>query len=201
MTRPPACMRWISTWPRGSVRLREGDAFAVEASAAAQACRNMTGAQITARFTSEQTMRRFALEKERFHRYGAARHRVRTVRLSTDIGSLELHGISCTEKAEISVDMGSIELEGSLAGSIRVDCGMGSAELRIPGRKITVTASSAAWAALSWAGAASAALAQIRLKTQTRPRCSTWNAAWALLRLFSPDAASCTGVCGFALTR
>ena len=27
--------------------------------------------------------------------------------------------------------MGSIELEGSLAGNIRVDCGMGSAELRI----------------------------------------------------------------------
>ena len=56
----------------------------------------------------------------------------RTVRLSTDIGSLELHGISCTEKAEISVGMGSVELEGSLAGGIRVDCGMGSAELRIP---------------------------------------------------------------------
>ena len=57
---------------------------------------------------------------------------MRTVRLSTGMGSMKLQGLACTEKAEIDVGMGSIELEGSLAGNIRVDCGMGSAELRIP---------------------------------------------------------------------
>ena len=64
----------------------------------------------------------------------------RTVRLSTGMGSMKLQGLACTEKAEIDVGMGSIELEGSLAGNIRVDCGMGSAELRIPGRRLTATA-------------------------------------------------------------
>lgn len=64
----------------------------------------------------------------------------RTVRLSTGMGSMKLQGLACTEKAEIDVGMGSIELEGSLAGNIRVDCGMAAQSCASPGRRLTATA-------------------------------------------------------------
>lgn len=117
----------------GSVRLREGDAFAVEASAGSAGVPEYDWGADNGTFYLRTDDADVLLWKKSAFTVTMPRGTVfRTVRLSTDIGSLELHGISCTEKAEISVGMGSVELEGSLAGGIRVDCGMGSAELRIP---------------------------------------------------------------------
>lgn len=116
-----------------SVQLQEGDAFTVAASADGAGVPEYHWGTDGGTFYLRTDDANASLWKDVTFTVTVPRGTVfRTVRLSTGMGSMKLQGLACTEKAEIDVGMGSIELEGSLAGNIRVDCGMGSAELRIP---------------------------------------------------------------------
>lgn len=51
--------------------------------------------------------------------------------LTAGMGELEASDLTCTGEVEIDVEMGSLVLDGSLAGHVDIECGMGSAELTL----------------------------------------------------------------------